>query len=146
MSADAVVLPCPSCLVKNRVPRSRLKDVPVCSGCRSRLLSDHPIPLTDANFAAYLAGSELPVVVDFWASWCGPCRMMAPHFEAAALALQGRVQFAKVDTEAFPELAAPFSIRGIPTMIVFVNGAEVARQSGAMAQPQIEAFLSPHTR
>jgi thioredoxin 2 len=144
MKVPNIVLPCSKCLAKNRVPRARLADVPVCHTCRTKLLTDHPIELGSATFTPYLAACELPVLVDFWAGWCGPCRMMAPHFDAAAGVLQGRVQFAKVDTEAEPSVVAPFSIRGIPALLLFRNGVEFARQSGAMTQSQLEAWVGQY--
>ncbi|MGE3173226.1 MAG: thioredoxin [Planctomycetota bacterium] len=144
MNDDAVVIPCPACLCRNRVPRARLADVPVCRDCRTRLLPDHPVALTAAAFAGYTEGGDLPVVIDFWAGWCGPCRMMAPHFEAAARTLAGRALFAKVDTEAEPELARRFGIQGIPCLVVVQRGRELVRQAGAMQAAQIEAWLRPH--
>jgi thioredoxin 2 len=133
-------LVCPSCGAKNRVPDERLNDAPVCGRCGSELMAARPIALDDASFERFIQGTELPVVVDYWADWCGPCKMMAPQFAAAAEQLP-RVRFAKVDTEAAPRTSAQFGIRSIPTMILFKGGKEVARQSGAMQAGAIVAWL-----
>lgn len=137
----AIQIPCGRCLATNRVPRPRLADKPICGRCKSHLFPDHPIALTDATFGPFVAASDLPVVVDFWADWCGPCKMMAPQFEAAAQASAGKALFAKVDTEAARTTASQYGIRSIPTLIAFGKGRELARQSGAMTKALIQRWL-----
>ena len=123
---------CARCGTLNRVPAERLGDDPVCGRCGTELLPGAPVELRDDNFDAVAGKTELPVLVDFWATWCGPCRMMAPAFEQAATAWEGRVRFAKVDTDANPELAQRFAIRSIPTLVRLDGGRETARQAGAL--------------
>ena len=123
-----VHVPCPSCNTVNRLPESRLTEGPVCGNCKKPLFNSHPIELTGANFDAQIRRSDIPVVVDFWAEWCGPCRSMAPHFARAAEELEPRIRFAKLDTESAQEIAGRYGIRSIPTMIVFQRGAEIARR------------------
>jgi thioredoxin 2 len=130
--SDPVHVVCPHCAATNRVPRARLVDRPACGKCKGRLFEAHPPELTGASFARHVESSDLPVVVDFWAPWCGPCRAMAPHFERAARELEPNVRLAKLNTEEEQEIAARYGIRSIPTLVAFKGGREVARQSGAM--------------
>lgn len=131
---------CPHCDAVNRVPSARLADRPVCGACRRPLFEAHPVPLDEARFRRHLRGSTLPLLVDFWASWCGPCRSMAPEFEAAARMLEPRFRLAKVSTEEAPALAQDLAIRSIPTLALFRGGAEVARIAGAMPAARIAAW------
>ena len=128
---------CPACAAVNRIPGERLGDKPRCGKCSKPLFTGHPLELDSASFERHLQRSELPLVVDFWADWCGPCKMMAPAFAQAAGELEPRVRLAKVDTEAQQAIAARYTIRSIPTLILFRDGREVARQAGAMSKNDI---------
>lgn len=133
---------CPHCGKTNRLPRERAPEGPDCGACGRPLFPGKPVELTDAGFDAYLSRTGLPVVVDFWATWCGPCRMMAPQFEQAAREMAGKVQFAKVDTDANPGLAQRYGIRSIPTVALFEGGRETRRVSGAMSAAQLRGWLA----
>ena len=131
---------CAHCGATNRVPAERLREDPVCGRCGQALLDGHPVELSDANFDAVVAASDLPVVVDFWAPWCGPCRQMAPQFEQAARSLKGRALLVKVNSVDNPHTASRFGIRSIPTLVKLQRGDEVARVAGARPAGQIVQF------
>jgi thioredoxin 2 len=144
-AADAsLVVPCPHCAALNRVPRDKLKQAPACGRCHQALFTGKPLTLDAHGFERHVGAGSLPVLVDFRAPWCGPCRSMAPHFEAAAAQLEPKLRLAKVDTDAEPELGARYNIRSIPTLILFRGGREVARQAGAMSGAQIAQWARHH--
>ena len=141
MSTDPLHVVCPHCHTTNRVAASDLGEAPDCGKCHRPLFNGHPVQLDETSFDKHIARSQLPVLVDFWAPWCGPCRMMAPQFEAAARQLEPQVRLAKLNTEEAQQLAARFQIRSIPTLALFVGGREVARQPGAMGTADIVRWV-----
>jgi thioredoxin 2 len=132
---------CPHCDAINRIPAARAHEAPQCGHCHKALFTAHPIELTASNFQRHIGRDDIPVVVDFWAPWCGPCKTMAPHFAAAAKLLEPRVRLAKVNTENEQSLATQFSIRSIPTLALFKGGREVARQPGAIGTEDIVRWV-----
>ena len=143
-AAATLTIACTACDAVNRVPVARLIEAPQCGRCKQPLFAGEPVALDEAGFERHAMRAELPVLIDFWAPWCAPCRMMAPQFEAAARTLEPRFRLAKIDTEAHPALGARFGIRSIPTLALFRNGREIARQSGAMSLAEIVRWAHAH--
>lgn len=139
--SESLIVPCPHCASLNRLPRERLGEAPRCGRCKAPVLLAEPFALRAEAFAQQVKG-DLPLLVDVWADWCGPCRSFAPVFAQAARRWVGRCRFAKLDSEAEPALSAQLGIRSIPSLILFRQGGEVARQSGALPLPQLEAWLA----
>lgn len=135
---------CPACNAVNRVPGDRLGAGPICGKCRKPLAGGEPVTGGDGNFSRFIERSDLPIVVDFWATWCGPCVQFAPVFSAAASDMAGRAVFLKLDTESNPQTAARFQIRSIPTLMVFHRGRELGRLAGALPPQQFRQWLDQH--
>jgi len=139
-------LVCPHCATTNRVRPEQLGSAPDCGRCKQPLFTGHPVALDEAGFERHVQRSALPVLVDFWAAWCGPCRMMAPAYAQAAGRLEPRVRLLKLDTEASHDIAGLFGIRSIPTLALFQGGQELARQAGAMDAGSIISWVQSRVR
>jgi thioredoxin 2 len=136
---------CPHCGAVNRISAKRLDDGPKCGKCHKALFTGQPLTLDDNSFQKHVGRNDIPVLVDFWAPWCGPCKMMAPAFEQAAKELEPRMRVAKLNTEDAPAIASQFRIQSIPTLALFRGGKEIARQPGAMGAADIVRWATSHS-
>lgn len=135
-----MIVVCPGCSVKNRVPEEKLAAGPACGQCHQALIPLAPIELNERNFSTYISGSDLPILIDLWADWCGPCKMMAPHFAQVAKQYPN-VIFAKINTEESPRLSSAFNVRSIPTLVLMNKTSEIARISGALRSSELQRWL-----
>ena len=138
-----MIIVCPSCNAKNLVPEDKLEVNPSCGQCHQALIPLAPIELNEQNFSHFIANSDLPVFIDLWAEWCGPCKMMAPHFAQVA-AQNPKVIFAKINTEESPRLSSAFNVRSIPTLVLMNKTHEIARISGALRSTELQQWLDQH--
>ena len=139
-------LVCPHCEAVNRIPDDKLADKPRCGRCKEPLFTGNPVELSDQTFDKHLKRNDLPLVVDFWAPWCGPCKMMGPHFKSVTAQMEPHLRFAKLNTEQAQRVAAQYNIRSIPTVAIFRNGREVARQAGAMDARMLAQWIQSQLR
>ena len=139
--SEPIYITCSHCMAKNRLPADKVNQDAKCGKCKKSILVDDPIALTDQNFQRFIQNNDLPVIVDFLATWCGPCQMMAPVYAQVSSNMKSQARFAKVDTEQAQQVAASFNIRSIPTLIVYKAGKEVARQAGAMDKSSLTNWI-----
>jgi len=144
--SDSVHIVCPHCDAVNRLSSQRLADAPVCGKCARELFLAQPVDVSSARFSRHVERNDIAVLVDFWAAWCGPCKMMGPAYQLAAARLEPQVRLLKVDTEQAQDVAARFNIRSIPTLALFRHGREIARQAGAMDTGSIVSWVQSHTQ
>ena len=141
---NAIHIVCPACARVNRLPADRLTAGPKCGKCKGLLFEGKPLELTGATFEKHISRSDIPVVVDFWAAWCGPCKMMAPAFAQAAAQMEPRVRFAKLNTEQAQAVAGQYGIMSIPTLVIFREAREIVRQSGALDINRLISWVQAH--